>query len=147
MRRRLSLTARLTALFSLCSAAVLLGLGVVIALAMEQHFAVEDFTALGEHVSVIGKIVESGPAPQAEARIRDALQHRTGFVARILGPDRRALYASDGFDFRPRTRPWPARGPAATGWSGRRAASSTAPCTPPSRCATARPAASTCWWR
>lgn len=100
MRRRLSLTARLTALFSLCSAAVLLGLGVVIALAMEQHFAVEDFTALGEHVSVIGKIVESGPAPQAEARIRDALQHRTGFVARILGPDRRALYASDGFDFR-----------------------------------------------
>ncbi|MHA6895083.1 heavy metal sensor histidine kinase [Ralstonia pseudosolanacearum] len=100
MRRRLSLTARLTALFSLCSAAVLLGLGVVIALAMEQHFAVEDFTALEEHVSVIEKIVESGPAPQAEARIRDALQHRTGFVARILGPDRHTLYASDGFDFR-----------------------------------------------
>lgn len=94
-----SLTTRLTAYFSLCSAAVLLGLGVVIALAMDQHFAVEDYTALRENVSVIQKIVESSPAPQVPERIREALQHRTDLVVRIQGPDRHILYATKDFDF------------------------------------------------
>ncbi|MGN7103319.1 heavy metal sensor histidine kinase [Ralstonia holmesii] len=94
-----SLTTRLTAYFSLCSAAVLLGLGIVIALAMDQHFAVEDYTALRENVSVIQKIVESSPAPQVPERIREALQHRTDLVARIQGPDRHILYETQDFDF------------------------------------------------
>lgn len=38
MNGRLSLTTRLTILFSLSSAAVLLGLGVLIWLAMDRHF-------------------------------------------------------------------------------------------------------------
>ncbi|CAJ0804112.1 MULTISPECIES: heavy metal sensor histidine kinase [Ralstonia] len=97
---RFSLTTRLTAYFSLCSAAVLLGLGVVIALAMDQHFAVEDYTALRENVSVIEKIVESSPATQVPERIREALQHRTDLVARIQGSDRRILYVTKDFDFR-----------------------------------------------
>jgi two-component system heavy metal sensor histidine kinase CusS len=101
--RQFSLTTRLTAYFSLSSAAVLLGLGIVIALAMDKHFAVEDFTALNENISVIRKIVESSPATDVEARIREALQHRTDFVARIQEPDGRSLYESQGFDFRSAT--------------------------------------------
>ncbi len=94
-----SLTTRLTAYFSLCSATVLLGLGIVIALAMDKHFAVEDYTALRENISVIAKIVESGPAQQVPERIREALQHRTDLVARIEGPDHQPLYATQDFDF------------------------------------------------
>ncbi|RIJ44842.1 two-component sensor histidine kinase, partial [Maribellus luteus] len=86
-RLRLSLTARLTAYFSCCSAAVLLGLGIVIALAMERHFAVEDFTALYENVNVIRKVAESSSPDDVRGRIRDALQHRTDFVARIQSAD------------------------------------------------------------
>ncbi|MCL9849323.1 heavy metal sensor histidine kinase (plasmid) [Ralstonia solanacearum P673] len=93
-----SLTTRLTAYFSLCSATVLLGLGVVIALAMDQHFAVEDYTALRENVSVIQKVVESSPAQQVPERIREALQHRTDLLVRVLGPDRQVLYATKDFD-------------------------------------------------
>lgn len=99
LRGQFSLTTRLTAYFSLCSATVLLGLGVVIALAMDKHFAVEDYTALRENVSVIAKIVESGPPQQVPERIREALQHRTDLVARIEGPDRQPLYATQDFDF------------------------------------------------
>ncbi|NHU49784.1 MULTISPECIES: hypothetical protein, partial [Bacteria] len=98
-----SLTTRLTAYFSLCSAAVLLGLGVVIALAMDQHFAVEDYTALRENVSVIEKIVESSPAEQVPERIREAIQHRTDLVARIQGSDGHMLYVTQDFDFQAAT--------------------------------------------
>ena len=73
--QRLSLTARLTAYFSLSSAAVLLGLGILIALAMEEHFAVEDFTALGENVNVIRRVVESSSATEVSTRLNDVLQH------------------------------------------------------------------------
>jgi len=100
-RLRLSLTARLTAYFSCCSAAVLLGLGIVIALAMERHFAVEDFTALYENVNVIRKVAESSSPDDVRGRIRDALQHRTDFVARIQSADGQIVYESRGFDFRP----------------------------------------------
>ncbi|MDC6177058.1 heavy metal sensor histidine kinase [Ralstonia solanacearum] len=98
-----SLTTRLTAYFSLCSAAVLLGLGVLIALAMERHFAVEDFTALHENVSVIRTIIETSPTAEVEARLRDALQHRTGLITRIQRSDGEPVYESQGFDFRPST--------------------------------------------
>lgn len=101
--RRLSLTTRLTAYFSLCSAAVLLGLGFVIALAMDHHFAVEDYTALRENVNVIEKVIESSPAQQVPERIREALQHRSDLVARIQGPDQRTLYATRDFDFQSAT--------------------------------------------
>lgn len=103
VRGQLSLTTRLTAYFALCSTAVLLGLGVVIALAMDHHFAVEDYTALRENVSVIQKIAESNSAPQVPERIREALVHRTDLVARIQGPDGNILYATKDFDFQAAT--------------------------------------------
>lgn len=103
LRGQLSLTTRLTAYFALCSTAVLLGLGVVIALAMDHHFAVEDYTALRENVSVIQKIAESNPALQVPERIREALVHRTDLVARIQGPDGNILYVTKDFDFQAAT--------------------------------------------
>ena len=97
--QRLSLTARLTAYFSLSSAAVLLGLGILIALAMEEHFAVEDFTALGENVNVIRRVVESSSATEVSTRLNDVLQHRTDLVVRVQAPQGQALFATPNFDF------------------------------------------------
>lgn len=97
--RRLSLTARLTAYFSLSSAAVLLGLGILIALAMEEHFAVEDFTALGENVNVIRRVVESSSAAEVSTRLNDVLQHRTDLIVRVQAPQGQPLFATPNFDF------------------------------------------------
>ena len=97
--RRHSLTARLTAYFSLSSAAMLLGLGILIALAMEEHFAVEDFTALGENVNVIRRVVESSSAPEVSSRLNDVLQHRTDLIVRVQAPQGQALFATPDFDF------------------------------------------------
>lgn len=95
---QLSLTTRLTAYFSLCAAAVLLGLGIVISLAMDQHFAKQDYSTLREHINVIRKIVESNPTDQIPERIREALRYHTDLIARIQDPDQQVLYATQGFD-------------------------------------------------
>jgi hypothetical protein len=51
--RGYSLTTRLTALFSLTSACVLLGLGVLIFTAMDRHFAVEDYALLRDNMRLV----------------------------------------------------------------------------------------------
>ncbi len=52
---------RLTILFSLSSAVVLLGLGVLIWLAMERHFATEDYVVLGDNIRLIQTIAGKSP--------------------------------------------------------------------------------------
>ncbi|MBY4947518.1 heavy metal sensor histidine kinase [Cupriavidus respiraculi] len=99
MMPRLSLTTRLTAFFSLTSAAVLLGLGIMIAWAMDGHFAHQDYAVLGENIALIRKIAADTPPAAMPARFNEALEHHPGFVARVQHPDGRLLYASEGFDF------------------------------------------------
>ncbi|UDM52580.1 heavy metal sensor histidine kinase [Cupriavidus sp. MP-37] len=101
MKPRLSLTARLTILFSLSSAAVLLGLGVLIWLAIDDHFADEDYAVLGDNVRLIEKIAADGPAASLPQRLGPALEHHAGFVAEVRGADGKRLYATRDFDFRP----------------------------------------------
>ncbi|MEC3764388.1 MULTISPECIES: heavy metal sensor histidine kinase [Cupriavidus] len=101
MTPRLSLTARLTILFSLSSAAVLLGLGVLIWLAIDDHFADEDYAVLADNVRLIEKIAADGPAASLPQRLGPALEHHAGFVAEVRGADGKRLYATRDFDFRP----------------------------------------------
>ncbi|SPC20393.1 heavy metal sensor histidine kinase [Cupriavidus taiwanensis] len=100
MKPRLSLTARLTILFSLSSAAVLLGLGVLIWLAIDDHFADEDYAVLADNVRLIGKIAADGPPASLPQRLGPALEHHAGFVAEVRGADGKRLYATRDFDFR-----------------------------------------------
>ncbi|AQV98783.1 two-component sensor histidine kinase [Cupriavidus necator] len=99
MKGRMSLTARLTILFSLSSAAVLLGLGVLIWLAIDKHFADEDYAVLGDNVRLIRKIAAEGPAASLPQRLGPALEHHPGFVAEVRAADGKRLYATQDFDF------------------------------------------------
>ncbi|WP_367395226.1 heavy metal sensor histidine kinase [Cupriavidus sp. Agwp_2] len=99
MRQRLSLTMRLTILFSLSSAVVLLGLGVLIWLAMDRHFANEDYVVLGDNVRLIQKIAGEQPVEGLPARLREMGEHHPGFVAYIQTAEGHAVYATGGFDF------------------------------------------------
>ncbi|MCY1214361.1 Sensor kinase CusS [compost metagenome] len=101
MKARLSLTARLTILFSLSSAAVLLGLGVLIWLAMDSHFADEDYAVLDDNVRLVRKIAAEGPMASLPQRLGQALEHHPGFVAEVRNADGQRVYATHGFDFGP----------------------------------------------
>ncbi|AGW94763.1 MULTISPECIES: heavy metal sensor histidine kinase [Cupriavidus] len=99
MKARLSLTARLTILFSLSSAAVLLGLGALIWLAMDRHFADEDYAVLGDNVRLIQMIAAEGPASAVPQRLAQTLEHHPGFVAEVRTADGNSVYATQAFDF------------------------------------------------
>lgn len=99
MTHRLSLTMRLTILFSLCSAVVLLGLGVLIGLAMDRHFATEDYLVLGDNIALIEKIARETPAERLPERLKEMVDHHPGFVALVQTAQGRNLYATQGFDF------------------------------------------------
>ncbi|TDF64121.1 heavy metal sensor histidine kinase [Cupriavidus sp. L7L] len=101
MKARLSLTARLTILFSLSSAVVLLGLGVLIWLAMDSHFADEDYAVLDDNVRLVRKIAAEGPMASLPQRLGQALEHHPGFVAEVRNADGQRVYATHGFDFGP----------------------------------------------
>jgi len=100
MMPRLSLTARLTALFSLTSAGVLLGLGLFLFAAIDRHFAVEDYALLGDNLRQLQRVVEDGPAAALPERLSGYHQHHSGLVAQVRTADGRAVYASQDFDFR-----------------------------------------------
>ena len=101
MKARLSLTARLTILFSLSSAVVLLGLGMLIWLAMDSHFADEDYAVLDDNVRLVRKIAAEGPMASLPQRLGQALEHHPGFVAEVRNADGQRVYATHGFDFGP----------------------------------------------
>lgn len=97
---RLSLTARLTALFSLTSACVLLGLGWLIFSAMDRHFADQDYALLGDNLRMVERIVTAGPSDGIAARLADAQKHHSGLLIHVQGNRGEPLFASPGFDFR-----------------------------------------------
>ncbi|MCT9126442.1 heavy metal sensor histidine kinase [Cupriavidus gilardii] len=96
---RLSLTARLTALFSLTSACVLLGLGWLIFSAMDRHFADQDYALLGDNLRMVERIVAAGPSDGIAARLADAQKHHGGLLIHVQAEPNAPLFASPGFDF------------------------------------------------
>ncbi|TDF62544.1 heavy metal sensor histidine kinase [Cupriavidus sp. L7L] len=101
MKQRLSLTLRLTILFSLSSAVVLLGLGILIWLAMDHHFANEDYVVLGDNIRLIQKIAGEQPVEGLPPRLKEMVEHHPGFVANVRTTHGQAVYATAGFDFGP----------------------------------------------
>jgi two-component system heavy metal sensor histidine kinase CusS len=99
MKRRMSLTLRLTLLFSLTSAVVLLGLGVLIWLSMDRHFADEDFVVLGDNVRLIQKVAHEEHRARLPSRLAEMVEHHPGFVAHVSTAKGEAVYRTKGFDF------------------------------------------------
>ena len=63
MLGRLSLTTRLAAFYTLVSAAVLVGMGVLVSQATERHFVELDRDYLHDKIELIQKIVLESPSP------------------------------------------------------------------------------------
>lgn len=84
--RRLSITARLTVLFAMTSASVLVGLGLLIAQALKTHFASEDYVTLGERMELVTRIAAQADADSLAQRVDAALRNHPGFIARIELP-------------------------------------------------------------
>lgn len=82
---RLSLTARLTIFYTLISAVVLLGLGGLTAMAIQQHFLDLDRAILQDKVHTIQEIgSKSDSIGDMTSRLRDVLHSHEGVYVRIL---------------------------------------------------------------
>ncbi|MFT6591050.1 MAG: two-component system heavy metal sensor histidine kinase CusS, partial [Rhodoferax sp.] len=57
MLRRFSLTTRLTVLYALVSASVLLGMATIISMAVERHFIELDQATLGDKIHLVQDLV------------------------------------------------------------------------------------------
>ncbi|MEK7318079.1 MAG: heavy metal sensor histidine kinase [Pseudomonadota bacterium] len=97
--RGYSLTTRLTALFSLTSACVLLGLGVLIFTAMDRHFAVEDYALLRDNMRLVEKTIADNTGSTLPTRLADAYQHHSGLLVYTRGTNGQVHYATPDFDF------------------------------------------------
>ncbi|WP_370870271.1 heavy metal sensor histidine kinase [Hydrogenophaga sp.] len=85
----MTLTARLTVLYTLVSAAVLLGLGVLVAWSTHQHFIDLDRDYLLDKVHLIQKIVDETPdAAELSAKLNELLDSHHGlFIAITRGEE------------------------------------------------------------
>lgn len=102
--RGYSLTTRLTAFFSLSSACVLLGLGLLIFTAMDRHFADEDYMLLRDNMRLVARTIAQEPADSLSGRLTDAYQHHAGLLVSVRGTDGQVHFATPGFDFAPAVR-------------------------------------------
>lgn len=104
MRRRYSLTTRLTVLFSLSSAVLLLGLAGLILSAMDSHFADEDYALLRDNLRVIERSLATGASPQPghagpSEHAGDPYAHHAGVLVHLREADGHTRYATPDFDF------------------------------------------------
>jgi two-component system heavy metal sensor histidine kinase CusS len=98
--RRFSLTTRLTALYSGVSAALLLGMTGIIAVAVDRHFEQLDHDTLRDKIHLVQDIVaKSSSVADLRQRLDDALQNHPDLFVRVDGAADRVLYASARFSF------------------------------------------------
>lgn len=97
---RLSLTARLTALYLLVSTLLLLGMAAVILPSVDRHFAELDQDALQDKIHLVQDTVRQSSSPTTlGARLDDALRHHPGLYVRIEDPQDQVLYENGAFSF------------------------------------------------
>lgn len=99
MRKPFTLTARLTALFTLVSAAVLLGLGLLVMLVISRHFVELDRLYLDDKVRQIDKIVAASPArDELRRRLAEAMDDHQGLFLRLT-QDGQTIHETPGVTF------------------------------------------------
>jgi two-component system, OmpR family, heavy metal sensor histidine kinase CusS len=105
MKASLSLTWRLTLLFVIASSTVLVGLGMVIAAAVEQHFQEQDMEVLSGKLALTRHTLEllttADELPHVALMLDNALIGHHGLELLVLTPRREVLYATAGADFTP----------------------------------------------
>ncbi len=102
MIERLSLTTRLTLLYSLVSALLLLGMAGLTAVAVDRHFEVLDRDTLHDKIELIqDSVAKAGTAADLQRRLDDALQNHPGLFVRVDDAAGSVLYASAQFSFPP----------------------------------------------
>lgn len=97
---RLSLTTRLTLLYSLVSALLLLGMAGLTAVAVDRHFEGLDRDTLHDKIELIqDSVAKAGSATNLQRRLDDALQNHPGLFVRVDDAAGSVLYASAQFSF------------------------------------------------
>lgn len=98
MLRSLSLTSRLTLFFTLLSAVILLGLGVIFLVASERHFIVLDDIVLQDKQRLLGKILaKSSSSQDAQVRLKEALDNHHGLYVLIQDTRGHIFFQSEDF--------------------------------------------------
>jgi two-component system heavy metal sensor histidine kinase CusS len=84
MTQRFSLTTRLTLFYTLASATVLLGLGWVTSLAMNQHFEDLDRSLLEDKIHLVQEVASKATSRKDfEDRLNDVLHSHEGLIVAV----------------------------------------------------------------
>ena len=96
--RTFSLTTRLTVLYTLVSAMLLLGMAALMSKAIDQHFEDLDRDTLNDKISLVQHtIAQAHNVQDLQAQLTNALQHHPGLFVRVSGSN--PLYTSPNFKF------------------------------------------------
>jgi two-component system heavy metal sensor histidine kinase CusS len=99
MLLRLSLTARLTVFYALVSAAVVVGMATLVALATAQHFVEIDRDYLQDKIGLVQKIVSESPtSDQLSSRLDELLVSHHGLFIALRQGDR-VVHGTKGLEF------------------------------------------------
>jgi len=97
---KLSLTARLTALYTLVAALLLLGMASLMAVAVDRHFEELDRDTLQDKIHLVSEIIaRADSAADLQNRLDDALRHHPGLFVRVQDGAGALLYASASLSF------------------------------------------------
>ncbi|MEN9436663.1 MAG: hypothetical protein RIR09_1318, partial [Pseudomonadota bacterium] len=103
LRARMSMTARLTALFVLVSCGVLLALGLVIANSVEKHFEEQDMEVLSGKMELVRHTLETLGAENDLDLVMHSLEHSLvghhGLDVLVLGQNQKILFANTAQTF------------------------------------------------
>lgn len=98
--RRFSLTTRLTVLYSGVSAALLLGMTGITAVAVDRHFEQLDHDTLRDKIHLVQDIVAKANSPaDLQGRLDEALQNHPDLFVRVDHAADRVVYSSARFSF------------------------------------------------
>ena len=103
LKRRLSITLRLTLLFALASTVVLLGLGYLIGVSVDRHFVEQDMDVLSGKLELTQHALEKVQTPRELDAIPqlldDSLIGHTGLAVLVVAPNGEKLFATRGAEF------------------------------------------------
>ena len=97
--RSLSLTTRLSLLFALCTASVLLGLGWVVARSVEQHFLELDRYEIEGKLALVRNLLARAQTQETlnalPRQLDEALVGHHGLAVRVLAPNLSLIHISE----------------------------------------------------